>query len=124
MRETKFRVWDKENKCILDVESIYFPLGKPSGKDISVYNKEADCYEWVYDYNLMQYTGYRDKDDTEIYEGDLLKFGVQDDIYEVFFDQGCFQLKKDDGEIDMLAKYGLMCFKVIGNIYEQQKLLK
>ena len=26
-----------------------------------VYNEEEDCYEWVYDYELMQYTGIKDK---------------------------------------------------------------
>ena len=73
MREIKFRVWDKDEKLMKEIDGIYFPLGKPSSKDVTAYNGEAECYEWIYDYELMQSTGLKDINGIEIYEGDIVE---------------------------------------------------
>ena len=122
MREIKFRVWDKDEKIIKKVESINFPLGgQSSSKTVCVYNEEEDCYEWVYDYELMQYTGIKDKNNKEIYEGDIVGFysNVEDEIIteKVEYHFGIYRA----GDY-FVGKIYNKC-EVIGNIYENKDLL-
>ena len=64
MREIKFRVWDKESKEMLS--------------DVSLWNDDFTSYlnehiEYLQDKcELMQYTGLKDKNGIEIYEGDIV----------------------------------------------------
>lgn len=46
-KDTKMIAIDKETKECYTVESVWFPLGKQSGKDISVISKEdKELTEW------------------------------------------------------------------------------
>ena len=123
MREIKFRVWDKEMKCMVKVDSMHFPLGKSNEKDIAIFNEEEFYFQWVHDYNLMQYTGLKDKNGVEIYEGDIIK---TDDFYE----GGKLVFKGKIEVIKSLDYYINRCAfidtsgEVIGNIYENPELLE
>lgn len=134
MRDVKFRAWDKEDKCMVEVDSIHFPLGKPSGKDITVYNRESDCYEWIYNYELMQFIGIKDEYTKDIYEGDIVERIDRTPIASMYgkivigivgFDNGSFVLNTDEGAYSMNnKKFSNMCsYRVIGNIYENPELL-
>lgn len=58
MREIKFRAWDEENQCIVDG----FTLNSKGTIDRNWYT------------NLMQYTGLKDKNGKEVFEGDIIEY--------------------------------------------------
>lgn len=120
MREIKFRAWNAELKKM----SKSFSLGhvvtlvdeKGSGSIMSCVTPGL---------KIMQFTGLYDKNDTEVYEGDILinpykKIGI------IFFKEGAFFLKvktSHKDQYDLLSKGYLKNKKVIGNIYQNPDLL-
>lgn len=124
MRKIKFRVWDKKQKVMRDVISINFLkknviLLHPRGHIIRRIDEE--CV-------LMQYTGLKDKNGREIYEGDIVKattyYGTsfQSNILgKVIFKEGAFMIETERGYTLLdEAKF----IKVIGNVFENPELLK
>lgn len=121
MREIKFRAWDKGTSTLRDVLVIDWANGFI---DLSGGLIEKKLREVV----LLQYTGLKDKNGTEIYEGDIYKDSLGY-IYKVEFDEfrcGFVPFSKDDGcgccsdEVVPWSDDG----EVIGNIYEHPHLLE
>lgn len=134
MREIKFRVWDKDEKLMKEVDSINFPLAKPNGKDITAYNQKENYHEWIYDYELMQYTGLKDIEGNEIYEGDIVEItsmNILDEVIqlsnnakfigEVIFCDGSFVV--DSGKECKFLFREIDEVRIIGNVYENKELI-
>lgn len=119
MREIKFRVWDKSNNRI----QYQSTDGRMDGQlDWEVWGKFLN--DMSSDLVLMQYTGIKDKNGKEIYEGDIVDFdkkewGGDDNVHIVSWDS-------ENGEWSWGGGVtGDMHFrKIIGNIYENPELLK
>ena len=71
-REIKFRVWDVENKEMLEVQELDFEPTFYGGR-IAIRPDQYNDYFYTEDMILMQYTGLKDKNGKEIYEGDIVK---------------------------------------------------
>ena len=119
MREIKFRAWTGDE--MVDVSAIIFDEGtKVSPYEPHILDSHNDVH-LLKDIELMQYTGLRDKNGTEIYEGDVVEdskgrgevLWVQEHCsFLVAVAGGFFRLENGN------AEYRLTETEVIGNIHE------
>ena len=114
MREIKFRIWDKLNKEIINIESINFQERRVYKNDVS--------YRNFNDTELMEYTGLKDMKGKEIYEGDILFESFGEKYYKVVFENGSFRAEVDEYSLD-LEDYANIC-EIVGNIYENPELME
>jgi len=110
-REIKFRAWDGSiEKMFYDAFSI-----QSFGSVIDIGWKSKNVKEIIY----QQYTGLHDKNDKEIYEGDIVNY--EDGCNEEIIFENCSFVGKGikSGKTSMIGD----C-KIIGNIYENPELLE
>ena len=127
MKGLKFRVWDKERECYLDETELAGIT--PDGKYILyIEEEEISKLEIEGGYILEQYTGLKDKNGKEIYEGDIVEYTT------------CYYGKEkrhrkvvewkewdsdDFGEPHNIGYFNLSeCMEVIGNVHENANLLE
>lgn len=125
MREIKFRAWDKALKSwtnySIDDDLLMF------------YDKHAECWETDQEgerFILCQYTGLKNFNGKEIYEGDIVRaVGFSDWIgVAKYFDKNpAFVFEAIDKNYRG-SRYSMTQFeryvKILGNIYENPELLK
>lgn len=126
-REIKFRVWDKDLKKMHicgenQHDSISFSYLENEAHYYNLQNGCGSSTDGSGTYELMQYTGLKDKNGKEIFEGDVVKcFKIHNSI--VCMAEYAWGLKtKTLGFIPFSEIYGH--FEVIGNIYENPELLE
>lgn len=124
-REIKFRCWDKYNKEMLDVEDLHWD---DCTREFSIRTTMYSDYFDIEDMILMQYTGLKDKNGKEIYEGDIVKIKSNplDMIGYIIYDEYdlAFELRDDENESQECLWYQEQELEVIGNIYDNPELLK
>ena len=124
-REIKFRAWDEEEGMMhppFTINEICEIRKEGGGFGAILMNFNWDQLMW------LQFTGLKDKNGKEIYEGDIwLMNGIKSQPMIVCFDNGKFiskstwgeYLKRDDG----YTYWDFIDGEVIGNIYENPELL-
>mgnify|MGYP004630873095 CR=1 FL=1 len=123
-REIKFRIWDIENKEMLEVQELDFEPTFYGGR-IAIRPDQYNDYFDTEDMILMQYTGLHDKNGKEIYEGDILKSIQWNDIYLVKYIGTAFYLcrKGNKGFNKITTWNNAEKSEVVGNIYDNPELL-
>jgi uncharacterized phage protein (TIGR01671 family) len=143
MREIKFRAWDEYDNKMYKKQAV-----DEDGYAVDINGDEA--YSNEPGRVLMQYTGLKDKNGVEIYEGDILG-GYYEETYDdywfcgfvVEFRNGAFRCVKGidvkidlgyqdgfqeyaDSQFDFIEEAYIKQFQceVIGNIYENKNLLE
>ena len=124
MREIKFRAWDKEENKIVTVNGICWRNGT-----VNDINADGSFHEPAERYILMQYTGLKDKNGRDIYDGDILRslgnknvvmFIVQFGHRDNKFSWGVKSVKTEASyELDDSCGERM---EVVGNIYENPEL--
>lgn len=117
MREIKFRLYETPEMLIhkgimhepCSVDKLYLEIDQLP----------------PYMYELMQYTGLKDKNGVEIYEGDIIKIveqeGLHNGVAYIEYVGSCFVLvRKGLGNLNI---YQYLTLEVVGNIYENKELL-
>jgi|SRR5690625_384655 len=132
MREIKFRAWFEMQERIVNHEHLDIEYAHDEGFgfafDNSLYGITDDGnVKGTLVYKLMQYTGLKDMNGTEIYEGDIVKYphivGF-DDIWKVEFSDGSFVIRETIVKISLRELAHKNNLEVIGNIYENPELLE
>ncbi len=90
---------------------------KVPNSDQFIYKSLVDLFKPSGDSVAMQYTGLKDKNGKEIYEGDIARFREYN--HHINFSDGGFYV----GDFDTLGSINT-AVEIIGNIYENPELLK
>lgn len=135
-REIKFRAWNKLEKRMESVNFIKFFLNAYTMVSTRYRDeKSKKIYDDQFAYGqedgsdnviLMQYTGLKDKHGKEIYEGDIVTglFNHTDIIGHIVYGSDATFFIKRKGLYGIGLNNAEDWLEVIGNIYENQELLK
>lgn len=122
----KFRIWDKANERMHDVVSMWLD------RSPMVVVRNGETVDTIfYNFEFMQSTGLKDKNDVEIFEGDIVKDERNGIGYVAYLQQEAgfvVVLKKSDyrlGHRNTGESYDVAAgHEIIGNIYESPELLE
>ena len=127
MKEYKFRCWDTENKEMLKVQELDFEDTFYGGR-LSIRTDQYNDYFDIEDMILMQYTGLKDKNGKEIYEGDIVKVFTNKEwrIGKIIYEHSEFTIDVTNNKDLEYGRTSIIenLTEVIGNIYDNPELLE
>ncbi len=131
-REIKFRAWWKSTAMMVQVNTLHSHGGiefeVPATYQDGSERMESDCCDEPDQYELMQFTGLKDKNGVDIYEGDVVQRSVfpegemkRHKPVAVEFGHGVFSTDSMSPILGNIQPHQEL--EVIGNIYENPDLL-
>ena len=124
MRDIKFRAWHKDNDSM-----VYFD-NKKASKDMYIAMNLCALMNGDFGDVLMQYTGLKDKNGVEIYEGDILTGGVSGHVKPVVVEWSTVRRGSNVNGATTHAGFNISEYyitfsqcRVIGNIHQNPELL-
>lgn len=135
MREIKFRIWDDGYKYmnykvlvgmwgdnVLDEENYTACSMWIEPKNVDYKCEPHWCHFEPYhkEIKLMQYTGFKDVNGKDIYEGDIVKYFLEENAV-IKYINGAFMIESNTNMDCMCSMLGKI--EIIGSIYENKELL-
>jgi len=134
-RTIKFRAWDKKQKQM--VGHVISNVDPYLTLDLDGCLRDRKLFDYSNQYILMQYTGLKDKNEEEIYEGDIVEFHAHvRSEWTDYYGKGKIVYRPDgmtfvidtrnegDWLVEDTTHYDEPCIEVISNIYENPELLR
>ena len=129
MREIKFRAWDEQKK-VMHFDFQFIKSGD-RGNDWIIFQSDKENFNGNFNpyfsqqLKIMQYTGLKDKNGVEIYEGDIVNVHsyTVTGLGKVGFNKGSFVFNKFEYPTSQVL-HSFSEIEIIGNIYENPELLE
>jgi len=128
-RERKYKAWDKRTNTMYIVEGLYFDIeGNLHSVDVVTEDPRGMYLELEWGVDVIEYIGLKDKNDVEIYEGNIIpiNYGEVGEFHnaKVVFSMGGFALKIGSMVVNYVGHWSQSELEVIGNIFENPELLE
>lgn len=125
----KFRAWDEDHKYMEYTDKNLVVCFSDEGAEVTDHTTFSHSCTSMQNYELMQSTGLKDKNGTEIYEGDIVQHSEKPNPW-FSYPFEVIQARTGEWRLDNFRCGTVLAFsnqdelEVLGNIYENPELLE